>query len=82
MHDIFVLLKSENHINNLLLYLNSSHSNIGFTCEIEKDRSLAFLDINVYRRNNKLETSVHCKSNLMEFIPTKDPLLQLGIKVV
>ena len=30
--DIFVLLKSENHVNNLLFYLNSKHSNIRFTC--------------------------------------------------
>ena len=52
----------ENHVNNLLFYLNSKHPNIRFTCEIEKDRSLAFLDINVYRGNNKFETSVHRKS--------------------
>ena len=60
--DIFVLLKSENHVNNLLFYLNSKHRNIRFTYEIEKDRPLAFLDINVYRGNNKFETSVHHKS--------------------
>ena len=30
--DIFVLLKSESHVNNLLFYLNSKHSNIRFTC--------------------------------------------------
>ena len=50
--DIFVLLKSENHVNNLLSYLNSKHPNTTFTCEIEKDKSLAFLDIDVYRGNN------------------------------
>ena len=60
--DIFILLMSENHVNNLLLYLNSIHPNISFTCEIEKDRSLAFLDINVYKGNNKFETSVYLKS--------------------
>ena len=32
-----------------------------FTCEIEKDRSLAFLDIDIYSGNNKFET-VHHKS--------------------
>ena len=78
MDDIFVLLKSENHVNNLLFYLNSKHTNIRITCEIEKDRSLAFLDINVYRGNNKFETSVHCKStfsgvytNYRSFIATE-----------
>ena len=40
--DIFVLLKSENHVNNLLFYLNSKHLSINLTCNIEKDRSLAF----------------------------------------
>ena len=45
-----------------MFYLNSKHPNNTFTCEIEKDRSLAFLDINVYRGNNKFETSVHRKS--------------------
>ena len=29
---IFVLLKSENHVNDLLFYLNSKHPNIRFTC--------------------------------------------------
>ena len=45
-----------------MFHLNSKHSNIRFTYEIEKYRSLAFLEIKVYRGNNKFETSVHCKS--------------------
>ena len=76
--DIFVLLKSESQVNNLLFYLNSKHKNIRFTCEIEKDRYLAFLDINVYRGNNKFETSVHRKltfsgvyTNYKSFIATE-----------
>ena len=76
--DIFVLLKSENHFNNLLSYLNCKHPNIRFTCETEKDRSLTFLDIDVYRGNNKFETSVHRKStfsgvytNYSSFIATE-----------
>ena len=36
VNDIFVLLKSENDVNNLLFYLNSKHPNIRFTCGIEK----------------------------------------------
>ena len=61
-----------------MFYLNSKHTNIRFTCEIEKDRFLAFLDINVYRGTNKFETSVHCKStfsgvytNYTSFIATE-----------
>ena len=45
--DIFVLLKSENHVNNLLFYLNRKHPNIRFTCDIENERSPALLDIDV-----------------------------------
>ena len=74
-----MLLKSENHVHNLLFYLNSKHASIRFICEIEKGRSLAFLDINVYRGNNKFETSVHRKStfsgvytNYRSFIATED----------
>ena len=76
--DIFVLLMSESQVNNLLFYLNSKHKNIRFTCEIEKDRYLAFLDINVYRGNNKFETSVQRKltfsgvyTNYRSFIATE-----------
>ena len=80
--DIFVLLKSENHVNNLLFYLNSKHPNIRFTCEIEKDRSLAFLDINFIGViiNPKHQYTVN--QHFLEFIPIIDPLLQLSIKVV
>ena len=62
VNDIFILLKSENHFNNLLFYPNRKDPNIRFTCDVEKDRSLAFLDIDICRCNNKLETSVHRKS--------------------
>ena len=35
IYGIFVLLKSENHVNNLLFYLNSKHPNVRFTCEMD-----------------------------------------------
>ena len=61
-----------------MFYLNCKHPNIRFACETEKDRSLAFLDIDVYRGNHKLETSVHRKStfsgvytNYSSFIATE-----------
>ena len=40
-----------------MFYLNCKYPNITFTCE--KDRSLAFLNID--RGNIKFKTSVHCK---------------------
>ena len=76
--NLFVLQMSENHLNDLLFYLNWKHPNIRFTSEIEKDRSLAFLVIDVYWGNNKFETSVHLKStfsggytNYRSFIATE-----------
>ena len=78
LDDIFVLLKSENHVNNLLFCLNPKHPNTSFTREIEKERSLGILDINIYRVNNKFEVSVHRKSvffgvytNYRSFIATE-----------
>ena len=84
VNNIFVLLRSENHANNLLLYLNSKHTNIRVTCEIKKDRCLAFLDINVYRGNNKFKTLVYRKSTFSGIYTNYKllPLLQLSIKVV
>ena len=76
--NIFVLLESENQANNLLFYSNCQNPNIRFTCEIEEDRSLTFLGIDVNRGNNKFETSVHRKStfsgvytNYRSFIATE-----------
>ena len=61
-----------------MFYLNSKHPKNRFTCEIEKDKSLTFLDINVYRGYNKFEISVHHKStfsgiyiNYVSFIGTQ-----------
>ena len=49
---------------------------------VEKDRSLAFLDINVCRGNNDLKYQYTVNQHFLEFIPTINPLLQLSIKVV
>ena len=59
--DIFVLLKSHGHITRLATYLSSKHPNINFTFEVEKDNTLAFLDVNVYRDANSFSTSIHRK---------------------
>ena len=61
-----------------MFYLNCKHLNIRFTCATEKDRSVAFLDIDAYSGNNKFETSVHRNStfsgvytNYTSFIATE-----------
>ena len=74
----FVVLKSENHVNTLLTYVRSKHTNIKNTCLIEKDNSLTFLDIKVHRSNNSLKTSMQSKSIFLEFIPTTDLYFHLA----
>ena len=61
-----------------MFYLNPKHPNNRFTCEIEKDKSLTFLDINVYSGYNKFEISVQHKPtfsgisiNYVSFIATQ-----------
>ena len=59
--DTFLLFKDVNHVNLFLDYVNSKHPNIRFTKELEKEKTLSFLDVTVTRINNKFETSVFRK---------------------
>ena len=59
--DIFVLLRSREHIKRLATYLSSKHPNINFTFEVEEGNCLPFLDINVYRLSDKFFSSVYRK---------------------
>jgi hypothetical protein len=59
--DTFVLFKSEAHIEMFLQYLNTRHPNIRFTFESEHNNRLNFLDVCVFRSNNKFHTSVYRK---------------------
>ena len=74
--DIFVLLRSKEHIINLAHYLSSKHRNINFTYEEENNNLLPFLDVNVYRDAGKFSSTVHRKAtfsgvytNYSSFIP-------------
>ena len=60
--DCFLLFRKPSHVNKFLNFLNSKHQNIKFTCELENDSALAFLDIEVLRRGNDFATSVFRKS--------------------
>ena len=74
--DIFVLLRSREHIERLAAYLSSKHPNINFTFEVEENNCLPFLDVNVFRDSEKFSSSVHRKdtfsgvfTNYEAFIP-------------
>ena len=74
--DIFVLLRSKEHIAILCHYLSSKHPNIKFTFEEENNNVLPFLDVNVYRDAHRFSSTVHRKetfsgvyTNFHSFIP-------------
>ncbi len=74
--DIFVLIKSNDHIAKLAEYFSSKHPNIKFTYELENDNTLPFLDVNVFRDAGKFSSTVHRKdtfsgvySNFRSFMP-------------
>ena len=74
--DIFVLFREKHNLQQFKDYFNNCHENIEFTDDTEKDNHLAFLDIKIYRENNKFLTSIYRKptftglySNFTSLIP-------------
>ena len=66
--DTYCLTRSEyialyNTSEQILLALNSSHKNIKFTFEIEKDNTIPLLDILIIRKPGKIETAVYRKKS-------------------
>ena len=60
--DCFILFSNRAQIPEFLNYLNSKHPNIKFTCELEQNSKISFLDCSVTKVNNKFETSTFRKS--------------------
>ena len=74
--DTFLIFENYQHIPKFLNYLNSKHPNIEFTCDMESDGSIPFLDVFVTRVKDRLETAVYRKPtftglgiNYLSFIP-------------
>jgi hypothetical protein len=74
--DTFLLFRDNSHISKFLDYLNSKHTNIEFTSEVEKDCKLNFLDVTVVQDNDKFITTVYRKDtftglgmNYSSFVP-------------
>ena len=59
--DTFLLFKNRNHVPLFLDYLNSQHSNIKFTSQVEENKIISFLDIEIQRFNDNFATSVYRK---------------------
>ena len=59
--DTFLIFKDVSHIQLFLNYLNAKHPNIRFTCEMENNSKLSFLDTELMKENGKLVTSTYRK---------------------
>ena len=74
--DIFVLFNKPEHAQFFLEYMNKKHKNMKLSIETEINRSLSFLDVKIFRENDKFVTSVFRKetfsgvyTNFISFIP-------------
>ena len=61
VNDIFVLLRSPDHLEKFKDYINSKQKNIRFTWEKEHNNSMPFLDVLITRTSNGFNTSVYHK---------------------
>ena len=59
--DTFLIFKKQEHIQLFLEYLNAKHQNIEFTAEIENNKKLPFLDIEICHDRNGFQTSIYRK---------------------
>ena len=59
--DTFLVFREKQHVNLFLNYLNNQHQNIKFTCEMEKDGKLPFLDVLITKNQGNITTSVYRK---------------------
>ena len=70
------MFSSPDHADKFKEYLSSKHPNIKFSIEKEEDGCLPFLDVNIFRENDKFATNVYRKktfsgvyTNFKSFIP-------------
>ena len=75
VHDLLELFSSSNHTDKFKEYLSSKHPNIFFSIEKDKDGCLPFLDVNIFRKNEKFAINVYRKktfsgvcTNLKSFV--------------
>ena len=56
--DTFALVNDENRAYELLRILSDAHPSLSFTCELEHNRFLPFLDVGVHRQSNDIFSTV------------------------
>lgn len=68
--DVFAVVK-KGEVNNILNMLNSQYDEINFTCEIEENNKLVFLDLELQRNQNKVEIAIYHKpTSTLRYIPS------------
>ena len=82
--DTFVIWPhGKEKLDTFLQHINTLHDNITFTIEVEEDHKIAFLDVQIMRNNNTLETTVYRKpthTNLyLNFRSHHHPRVKFGI---
>ena len=60
--DTFLIPSDISHVQLILVHVNSKHPNITYTCDIETDFKLPFLDIQIDWQNGTLIISVFRKA--------------------
>ena len=79
--DVFVLIKSPEHLKHFHSYSNCRHVNISFTIENEKDNRMSFHDVNIIREQSKSVTSVYGKPTFSEIYTHLDSFLPTTNKI-
>ena len=74
--DIFCIFSTEVDAKHFLSYLNVQNKNIRFTLESENEGKLSFLDVLIFKNNDKFETTLFRKTtftglltNFISYIP-------------
>ena len=77
---IIVLFEKSEHLQQFAEYLNKQQPNTRFSVNIDKNGSLPFLDIKIYRENGKVLTGVHKKKTLSGLCINFTSFILLGYK--
>ena len=77
--DCFIIFRSQEHVQPFLDYLNRKHENINFSCELETNGSLPFLDVSI-ERSNGFSTSVYRKPTFIGLFTNFDSFIPLSFK--
>ena len=78
--DTFLVFKSPDHVPLFLDFLNNRHINIEFTCDIENNNLLPFLDLHVERKESGFSTSIYRKATFTGLLSKFDSFTPLKYK--